>query len=258
MIKRFLDFINESQTVILDNGRGGNTFQTNKYGGKRSIAYLNAVIKSFIEKTYGPFGFRYPNDTNNYQHFDLEINGRVINTEYIAKMVNNYTIFKSVIRIFNLKDEESFYHFMMNNLNNIYHYNGDFFKRETLPILINTTRKGNRFELKSKEIFLNYANSNGIQITIQDPTLDEDIRGIDFKFLHNNKTFTVQVKPYTDYSISDDIISVTSSGSLSLDVDYLVLYSDDSYIILRNPKNNRIGIEGKTFKTDKSNILQII
>lgn len=277
MIVKFNQFIKENQTVILDNGQGGNAFQTQKGGSKKSIAYLNAVIKSFIEKVYGEFGFKYPNDPN-FIHFDMNINGRIINTEYVAKMVNNYTIFRKVIRVFNLRDEDSFYHFMKNNLNNIYHYNGEFFRRESLPILINTTRKGNEAERKSKEIFNNYAINNKIQIIIQDPTLEEDIKGVDFKFLHNGKSFTVQVKPYKDYEITSDsdlpvgfsdiskkritdisqLIKVKSPGSLSLDTNYLVLYNNSNYIILKNPSNNRIKIVGDEFITDKSNILQII
>jgi len=275
MVKKFSEIINENQTVILDDNRGGNAFQTNKYGGKKSIAYLNAVIKSFIERVYGRFGFRYPvRGDNNFTHFDMNINGKIINTEYIAKMVNNYTIFKTVIRTFNLKDEDSFYHFMMNNLNNIYHYDGDFFKRESLPILINTTRNGNRYETRAKEIFQNYANSQNIQISIQDPTLDEDINGVDFKFLHNGRQFTVQVKPYDQYEIVDSVVSdvapnlptgqfskiinVSSPGSLSLDVDYLILYNVSNYIILRNPSSNKIEIRGKKYVTDSSNIIKII
>lgn len=275
MVKKFSEIINENQTVILDDNRGGNAFQTNKYGGRKSIAYLNAVIKSFIERVYGRFGFRYPvRGDNSFVHFDMNINGRVINTEYIAKMVNNYTIFKTAIRTFNLKDEDSFYHFMMNNLNNIYHYDGDFFKRESLPILINTTRNGNIYETRAKEIFQNYANSQNIQISIQDPTLDEDINGVDFKFLHNGRQFTVQVKPYDQYEVVDSavsdvapnlptgqfskIINVSSPGSLSLDVDYLILYNVSNYIILRNPSSNRIEIRGKKYVTDSSNIIKII
>jgi hypothetical protein len=48
----------------------------------------------------------------------------------------------------------------MNNLNNIYHYDGNFFERETLSILVNTTRKGNDEEKKAKEVFNNYAINN--------------------------------------------------------------------------------------------------
>jgi hypothetical protein len=166
----------------------------------------------------------------------------------------------------------------MNNLNNIYHYDGNFFERETLSILVNTTRKGNDEEKKAKEVFNNYAINNKIQIIIQDPTLEEDINGVDFKFIHNGKTFTVQVKPYEYYEIIADSdlpvsfsdnakknlsnisqsIRVKSSGSLSLNTNYLILYKDGNYIILKNPSNNRIKIVGNEFTTDKSNILQII
>jgi len=252
MINKFYNFIKEnSQSVVLDNGRGGNLIKNNKYSDK-SIANLNSVIKRFVESVYGPYGFIYGKND------DIIVKDKIINGEYISKMVNNYTVFKAVIRVNNLRDEDSFYNFMMNNLNDIYGPNGKFFLDQTMPILINTTRKGNIGEIKCKEEFNSYAKSKNKSISIQNPTIEEDIRGVDFIFISNGKKYTVQVKPFTKYKSNDEKIWVKSQGSLSVDTDYLMLFNDSSYIILRNPVNDRISIQGDVFITSSSNIVKII
>ena len=97
MLKKYSKYIKESQVVVLNNGQGGNMFKTVKYGSKNSIAYLNSVIKRFVESVYGPYGFVYGHNV------DIILpDGRIINGEYVSKMVNNYTVFKNVIRINNI------------------------------------------------------------------------------------------------------------------------------------------------------------
>jgi hypothetical protein len=245
----YYKFIKESQTVVLNNGQGGNMFKTVKYGSRNSIAYLNGVIKKFVESVYGPFGFVYGNND------DIHIEGKVISGEYISKMVNNYTVFKAVIRVNNIKDEESFYRFMLSNLNDIYSPSGRLFNEQTLPALINTTRKGNKLEKMAKDSFLKYAQDKNIEITILNPTVEEDIRGIDFKFISNGKTFTVQVKPFTKYKYVEDDIHIKSNGSLSIDTNYLILCDGKNSIKIRNTKTNPISISGDVFISKKSNLL---
>ena len=55
--KEYLKESQDNQVVVLDDGQGGNMFKTVKNGSKNSIAYLNAVIKRFIESVYGSSGF---------------------------------------------------------------------------------------------------------------------------------------------------------------------------------------------------------
>ena len=247
--KEYLKESQGDQVVVLDNGQGGNMFKTVKYGSKNSIAYLNSDIKKFVESVYGPAGFVYLKNT------DIFIDNKIINGEYISKMVNNYTIFKNVIRINNIKDEESFYNFMLSNLNDIYSPNGKFFSEEALPILVNTTRKGNMLEKIAKKSFLKYSQEKGIDITIQNPSVDEDINGVDFKFLSNGRSFTVQVKPFTDYKYIGDKIFIKSEGSLSLNTNYLILCDGKNSIKLRNTPSDPIKIRGNTFMSNKSNLL---
>lgn len=256
-MRKFKDIINENQTVYLDDNIGGVGFYTNKYPKRdqtgrynKSISYLNNQIKNYIEYVYGPFGYSYGVQT------DINVNGLIINGEYINKMVNNYTVFKSFIKENKIKDENTFYNLMESNFSDIYHYNGDFFKKETLPILINTTRKGNINEKKSLDKFKEVLLNRNIEIDILSPNLQEDVKGIDGKFLFNGRTYTIQVKPFTNVSmISSGLFKAKSKGSLSLGVDYLVLYQENDYIILRNPKSNPISIEGENFIYNVENIL---
>ena len=241
-------FEDNDQTVYLDDTMG-NGFLTKKYGEK-SISNLNGKILQYINKTYGKFGFRYGINK------DIDVDGKLISGEYISKMVNNYTVFKKVILYNNIKNEDDFYNYITSHFDDIYGYNGVFFSSETLPILINTTRKGNINEKKSLERFAEYAKSKELNIVIQYPTISEDVEGIDGKFIHNSRTFTIQVKPFTSYIISDVGIRVKSIGSVSVNTDYLVLYKNDSYIILKNPERRSIKIEGDNFITSKPNILE--
>ena len=240
---QFKEFIKENQSVYLD---GVET-------DKSSISRLNRSIERYIKSVYGPFGF-----VHRGENIDIDVNGMILNTEYIGKMINNYTVFKRAIKEFNLKDSDSFYRFMFNNMKEVYHYDSDFFKRYTLPILINTTRKGNVSEKRAKEIFKEFAESKNIIVDIKNPILVEDVDGIDFKFTHNGKEFTVQVKPFISYERKGSEIYIKSQGSLSLITNYLVLCKGENFIILKNPSNKKIWIIGDEFVTDESNILQII
>ena len=165
-------------------------------------------------------------------------------------MVNNYTIFRSIIRSNGIINEEDFYNFMFQNLSNIYNISGKYFNN-TLNILINTTRKGNIEEKNSIEFFESILSNKGINIRVTSPSIEEDISGIDGKFIWNGKVITIQVKPYTSTEIIGDIIKIESIGSLSLSTDYLVLYNKGRYIITKGKDTK---IEGKYFISSISKI----
>jgi hypothetical protein len=83
------------------------------------------------------------------------------------------------------------------------------------------------------------------------PTLEEDIKGIDGKFIFKGVERTIQVKPYENFIIEDGIGNATSNGSLTLNTDVLILYKEDplkkdvfGYIIAN--KNN-VKIVGNNF-----------
>jgi len=182
MIKKYSNYINEAvQTAYLNDNQGGTGFYTNKYG-PNSLATLNSDILEYITDIYKVYGFIYQSGNK-----DIDVNGKLINTEYIDKMVNNYTIFKTFIRENSIKNETDFYSLIRSKFDDVYNYNGSFFNRQTLPILINTTRKGNVNEIKCKQKFADFAKSKNLNIVITDPTVAEDVKGIDAKFIHNNR-----------------------------------------------------------------------
>ena len=200
---------------------------TSKYGPNNSINWLNQMILKYITSVYGPFGYSYRSGNK-----DINVSGRLINTEYIDKMVNNYTVFKGIIEAESINTEDGFYNYMVANLFDVYHYNGSHFDAITLPILIRTTRRGNIGENMGLEFFKNELMKKGVSIKLEPPTLLEDGQGIDAKFEWKGKIITIQVKPYDSMISRDGNINAYSQGSLSLNivgqsknVDYLILYN---------------------------------
>jgi hypothetical protein len=251
MIKKYSNYINEAvQTAYLNDNQGGPGFYTNKYG-PNSLSNLNSDILEYITGIYKVYGFSYQSGNK-----DIDVNGKLINTEYIDKMVNNYTIFKTFIRENSIKNETDFYRLIRSKFDDVYHYNGSFFKRQSLPILINTTRKGNVNEIKCKQKFTEYAKSKGLNIVVVDPTVSEDVNGIDAKFTHNGREFTIQIKPFTEYKTIGDKLYAKSVGSLSVgSVNYLMLYSDTEYIIIKSTSDSPITIKGDIFISPLSNVI---
>ena len=229
------------QVVQLDN------IITKKSGGYQSISFLNTKIKEFIDSTYGKYGFVY-----GVNELDININGLVLNSEYISKMVNNYTVFKSMIRLNGLRNEEEFYAYMLTNLNEVYGPSGKYFKN-TIAILSNTIRLGNQNEIGAIDFFEKALSDRGINVKIQKPTIEEDISGIDGKFKWNGRTLTIQIKPYISTETRGDDVYMESQGSLSIGTDYLVLYNNGSYIITRG-RDTRI--DSKYFVVKLNNILK--
>lgn len=199
---------------------------TSKYGAPNSINWLNQIILKYTTSVYGPFGYSYGSGNK-----DIDVSGRVINTEYIDKMVNNYTVFKAIIADQSINSEAGFYSYMVANLFDVYHYDGTHFNSITLPALINTTRKGNVAEKTALDWFKSQMFSKGVTVNIVPPTILEDTKGIDGKFAWNGRDITIQVKPYTAAIARDGIVHASSPGSLSVriigedkNVDYLIIY----------------------------------
>ena len=79
---------------------------------------------------------------------------------------------------------------------------------------------------------------------------------IDGKFNHNGVEFTIQIKPFDEYKIIGDKLYAKSAGSLSIgSVNYLMLYSDKEYIIIKNKNLNPITIKGQVFTAPLSSVI---
>lgn len=221
--------------------------ETEKYGKYNSIQWLNTKIYEYILEVYTPFGFEYNRPKV------LNIEGKSIYSEYIGKMVNNYTIFKQIIRTNHITTEEGFYHFMLNNLDKYYHYNGEFFHSVTLDILYKTAKRGSIGEESSFKYFEQLLKNLNLDIKVEKPTMDEDIAGIDGKFIWNGKIITIQVKPFTTYTVDDNnMIKAYSPGSLSLGTDYLILYNNNNKFLVAKTKD--VKIDGNYFVINKDNV----
>jgi hypothetical protein len=226
---------------------------TNKYGAK-SISSLNEKIRLYLNEIYGPFGYSYGENFDE----DINVDGMVINTQYINKMVNNYMTFKRIIQLEGLRTEDEFYSYMENNMSDVYHWKGKYFLTYVLPILIATSRRGNDGEINSLRFFVEELNKKmNIIVDIISPTIQEDVSGIDAKFMWNNKELTIQVKPFTRIVKSDESVRAYSQGSLSVNTDYLILYkilpsNNYSFIIFRR---RDVTIKSDYFEADLNKIV---
>lgn len=242
------DIINEAIKLKLGE------IEFDKYGPK-SIGNLNYIIKDYLLKIYTPFGFNDPLKKGSYE-VDLNINGEIINSSYISKLCNNYNLFKLIIRKKRIKTEDEFYNYIENNLEEIYHYDSDFFKKNSLPTVIKNSTRGNIGEEKSLKFFeYEILRKTQVDIKVIKPSLSEDLGGIDGKFLWKGKMLTIQVKPFEKYIENSEIIKVYSPGSLSLNTDYLILYRSNSlikYIIIRS---SDVKISGNNFIFNKESII---
>jgi hypothetical protein len=222
------------------------------------IKKVNSKIFEYINKTYGQYGFDY--NRCREKHFNITLGDNfIINTEILTLMVNNRIVFENVVKEYNIKDEQEFLNFMLSNLDNIYYYKSKFFKEHTLPIIKRTLFKGKKGENDSIKKFIKIAKSKGIDVEIISSTPDEDQEGKDFLFKTNNSIYSMQVKPFTSYKIIGNKIHIRSRGDLRLkSPNYLMLYFDDfSYILLKNPKNNKIIIYQDVYVSSIDNIVYI-
>jgi len=189
---------------------------------KGEIVKVNKIIRNYIENVYSKFGYKYALDD-----VDIYINENlIINSDTIDKMVNNYMLFAFICDTVSLKTFEDFQDFMSkySNLEKFYHYNG-FYNKEVLRILYNTIKKGKIGEKMSLKFFQDTFNKkSNTEIKIIDPTLIEDLKGIDGKFLFKDTEYTIQVKPCSNIIKDEESIKFLSVGAISLSTHYLILY----------------------------------
>ena len=161
-------------------------------------------------------------------------------------------------KAYRLKTEENFVNFVKNNLELIYNYNSKFFIYNSLPIVIRTKRKGNLGEQLVLQKFKDLTLRRGFDVELVVPTLDEDIKGVDSKFVLSGKTYTIQVKPMSRFEILGDKISIESPGCLTLNKygvmpDYLFFYSDKQEVLFF--KNRGIVSDGNSFQSPVTNLI---
>ena len=192
---------------------------------RTTAGVVNEINQKIKEQTEGWFKYKYDLDTVPY---DIKIGtNKVINTEYLMKMVNNRTVFYYICKNERITNSEDFLNFMkdFSNLKKYYHHTGTFFK-EVFKILETASGKGKIGEENALNHFRWLMTAKKTPVTILKPTLREDISGIDAKFRVGDEMKTIQVKPYQDFVIDNGIGTATSNGALSMKTDILILYKN--------------------------------
>jgi hypothetical protein len=223
-------------------------FFIRRYGNFPSISYLNSKIASYIKRVYGPMGFESDKNTK------FKLGGVLIDVEL---MINNFTIFKNFIKENNIKSASEFVNKLIENFDDVYHYDGDFFNRETKYTLSNTKKKGDIAEKLSFHKFKKFSKSKGLDIEIEKPTTTkEDRGGTDGYFMYKGKKYTIQVKPFSELIDLGYVLKAKSKGSLSLNTDFLILYNDNGkHIFIKNKVDNPVKIKVKYFIFNKDNMI---
>lgn len=220
---------------------------------KYKISSLNRLIGDYLNSVYGQFGWFYAAQK------EIVIPGfGVVYSDYIDLLINNYTIFKKIIYTNNITNADDFIQLVTNNLDKFYHYTSKFFVENSLPIVINTKRKGNYGEKLALDSFQKLIFSRGFNIQIMKPTIQEDVNGVDAKFELDGKIYTIQVKPMSKFEIVDDLIIIDSPGALTLNKygvmpDYLFFYSQNRDLLFL--KNIGIYSRGSLFESPLKNLI---
>ena len=168
------------------------------------------------------------------------IAGKIINTEYLSKWLNNRTFREVITKDFNLSPNyQDLINFLIENKYDIFNMDGKYFDIY-YKIMEVTTLKGKDTEKRSLIVFGDFVNSRGIAKVVEfiDPTTEEDKKGIDsFALLDNGSRVTIQVKPLSKVkSNTSDYVELISAGDVrKITTQFLIVANDKSYFIIQVP-----------------------
>ena len=215
---------------------------------------IGNVINDYLSKTY---------KMTRFQKEPFEIGGKVIYPEYLFKTINNRTLLKTLIldpdKIFGSKiyTKDDLYNYIIDNSFDLFHYEGKFFN-EVYRLIVTTSKKGRRFENAAFKKFEEIAQLKGINAKVQDPSIKEDVfGGIDGIFYHNNRKFTIQVKPLhkiEDYRKDPTKYIIFCDGVLKeLKTDYLIVTNGNDTFIFRSKD---VEVNPSFFLASKTSLVQ--
>lgn len=189
---------------------------------------LGRIIGDALTEYYNIY--KIPNDTVFY------FNSQPIKSEYLRKARNNRKLLNKIVYENQLRTPNELIDFISENKFDLFHYNGIFFN-DIYFLLRNTSELGKRSEIYAFEVLEEYGRKKGIPIKVEEPTLNEDLRGIDGIFTWKNKKYTIQIKPLESCVVSNKYPGkyiVFCNGSLKdLDVDYFIATNKDKTLIFR-------------------------
>jgi len=167
-------------------------------------------------------------------------NDRIIQTEFLRKAVNNYLLLKKIVSdpdrviVSNINSKEDLFNFILDNSHDLFHYDGKYFDG-VYNLLVNTSKKGRKFEDIAFKEFEEVARKKGMVLKITSPSVREDIDGIDGIFIFNNKKCTIQVKPLLSIIDNGETYTVKCEGALkNLITHYLIAVNDKEVWIFRS------------------------
>lgn len=210
---------------------------------------INNMIRNLLRNIY-------PNldDVSNFV-----ANDRIIQTEYLKKAVNNYLLLKKIVSdpdrriVTNINTKEDLFNFISDNAHDLFHYDGKYFNA-VYNLLENTSKKGKKFEDVAFKEFEEMGRKKGMVVKIEDPSIKEDINGIDGIFWINKKRYTIQVKPLVSIIDKGDTYDVKCEGALkNLTTDYLITINNKEVWIFRS---KGITAHAEHYIIPKTNLVQ--
>ena len=188
---------------------------------------IGNLISNIISNIYG-------DKLNSEMSFNID--GKIINPEYLRKARNNRTLLKKLVYdeykeiATNIKNKVDLFKFIEENGESLFSPNGVYFDA-VYNLLSLTSTKGSKLEDRAFEFFQNaLEKKRGIRVEITKPTTSEDISGLDGIFIYKGKRFTLQVKPLLkmeSYLRDNTKYIVFCDGVLkNLKTDYLIVTND--------------------------------
>lgn len=197
---------------------------------------MNRILDSGLRDVYNVRKF--------YQGI-VTIDGIEVRYEIISKAVNNRFLLKKIIDdrrgeiITSISSKEDLFVFIKENVQELLHPKGKYF-RAVYTLLQNTSSKGEKAEQIAFTYIEEMGKKKGLEIQVLKPReIQQDVYGgVDGFFIHNDKEFTVQVKPLSE-KISPYILEYRK------DTRYFIAYVDGyikeiytDYLALVDSKSN--------------------
>ena len=167
----------------------------------------------------------------------VEINGKIVNTEYLSKWQNNRNFRDVITKDFNiLKEPNALVEFILQNKYDIFNVNGKYFDRY-YKVFESASLSGKKTEARAKIIFEEFCKSKEKTVVIKEPTLIEDKKGIDAIFIIGGRPCTVQIKPLSSVkSKTPEYIELVSAGDVrKIITEYLIVSGDTQTYIIKVP-----------------------
>lgn len=157
---------------------------------------MNRILDSGLKEIY---------NVRKFHQGIVNLEGVDVRYEHISKAVNNRFLLKKIIDdrrgeiVTNVSTKEELFDFVKENVRELLHPKGKYFNA-VYSLLQNTSLKGEKAEMIAYAYIEEIGKKKGLQIQVLKPReIQQDVYGgVDGFFIHNDKEFTVQVKPLSE------------------------------------------------------------